>query len=111
MGCFIFFMYYFILRIKLIVLQNENQISEQRIDGSVLFVKLKKLNRLEKFRLNHAREKLYDTKRNVDNLHLQWQNLLYETHHLRKEITKCLSFKSVIINNRCFMITSGCFPQ
>ncbi|XKL60988.1 hypothetical protein PGB90_008045 [Kerria lacca] len=73
---------------------TSNSISNLRIDGSMLFVKLKKLNRLEKFRLNNAREKLYDTKRQVDNLHLQWQNLLYETHHLKKEISNCLSFKS-----------------
>ena len=79
----------------LVRLQTREQIANCRIDGSVLFAKMKKLNRLEKFRLNHAREKLYETKRQVDNLHLQWQNLLYETHHLRREITKCLSFKWV----------------
>lgn len=70
----------------------------------MLFVKLKKLNRLEKFRLNNAREKLYDTKRQVDNLHLQWQNLLYETHHLKKEISNCLSFKYVKLYLLCIII-------
>lgn len=70
------------------------------MEGSILFAKMKKLNRLEKFRLNHAREKLYDTKRKVDNLHLQWQNLLYETNHLRREITKCLSFMLVTMFSR-----------
>ncbi|XP_065213059.1 THO complex subunit 5 homolog [Planococcus citri] len=74
--------------------KQSDAVNSYRIDGSLLFVKMKKLNRLEKFRLNNARDKLYDTKREVDNLHLQWQNLLYETHHLKKEITKCLSFKS-----------------
>lgn len=75
--------------------QHGDGINNCRIDGSLIFMKMKKLNRLEKFRLNNAREKLYDTKHQVDNFHLQWQNLLYETHHLKKEITKCLSFKYV----------------
>lgn len=30
----------------------------------------------------------------MDSLHLQLQNLLYEVMHLKKEITKCLEFKS-----------------
>ncbi|KAK7601975.1 hypothetical protein V9T40_009416 [Parthenolecanium corni] len=73
---------------------NRNAILHLRVDASMLFLKMKKLNRLEKFRLHSAREKLHDTKRQVDNLHLQWQNLLYETHHLKKEISNCMSFKS-----------------
>ncbi|KAF4520125.1 hypothetical protein B566_EDAN010281, partial [Ephemera danica] len=33
-------------------------------------------------------------KQQVDSYHLQLQNLLYETMHLQKEVTKCLEFKS-----------------
>ena len=36
---------------------------------------------------------LLQAKQRIDQYHLQLQNLLYETMHLEKEITKCLEFK------------------
>ncbi|XP_054276283.1 THO complex subunit 5 homolog [Macrosteles quadrilineatus] len=74
--------------------QASTQIAEKRIHASLLFVTLKKLNRLEKFRTNQNREKLHKAKQQADSCHLQLQNLLYEILHLEKEITKCLQFKS-----------------
>ena len=37
--------------------------------------------------------KFTQAKQEVDSLHLQLQNLLYEITHLKKEINKCLQFK------------------
>ncbi|KAG8225852.1 hypothetical protein J437_LFUL004782 [Ladona fulva] len=70
------------------------EIAEKRISTSLLFVFLKKLNRLEKFRTKRSRDILNKEKQQVDSYHLQLQNLLYEILHLKKEVTKCLEFKS-----------------
>lgn len=70
------------------------EITENRIQASLLFVVLKKLNRLEKFRTKMSRDTLNREKQQVDSYHLQLQNLLYEILHLKKEVTKCLQFKS-----------------
>uniref|UniRef100_A0A1B6C294 THO complex subunit 5 homolog n=1 Tax=Clastoptera arizonana TaxID=38151 RepID=A0A1B6C294_9HEMI len=70
------------------------QLVEKRTEGVLLFAIFKKLNRLEKFRTNQSRDTLHKVKQQVDSLHLQLQNLLYETFHLQKEVTKCLQFKS-----------------
>ena len=69
------------------------EITEHRIRASLLFVVLKKLNRLEKFRTKMSRDILNREKQQVDSYHLQLQNLLYEILHLKKEVTKCLQFK------------------
>lgn len=57
-------------------------------------VKLKKLNRLDKLRLNNSRETLHKEKLQVDSNRLKLQNLIYEADHLKREINKCFSFKS-----------------
>ena len=57
-------------------------------------MKLKKLNRLDKIRLANRRESLAKEKLNVDSNRLKLQNLIYEEQHLKKEIHKCISFKS-----------------
>lgn len=57
-------------------------------------MKLKKLNRLDKIRLANRRESLAKEKLNVDSNRLRIQNLIYEADHLKKEINKCISFKS-----------------
>lgn len=57
-------------------------------------VKLKKLNRLDKLRLNNSRETLQKEKLQVDSNRLKLQNLIYEADHLKREINKCFSFKS-----------------
>ncbi|XP_068085628.1 THO complex subunit 5 homolog [Anabrus simplex] len=74
--------------------QTTAEITEKRIEVSLLFVVLKKLNRLEKFRTKASRDTLNRVKQQVDSYHLQLQNLLYEILHLKKEVTKCLQFKS-----------------
>ena len=52
--------------------------------ASLLFVTLKKLNRLEKLRVKACREATAASKQGVDSFNLQLQNLLYEVltmHH------------------------------
>jgi len=71
------------------------EITAKRIEGSLLFVTLKKLNRLDKLRLKRARDLTHDAKQRVDTFHLQLENLLYEVFHLQKEVDKCLEFKSI----------------
>ncbi|XP_074635104.1 THO complex subunit 5 homolog [Acropora palmata] len=68
--------------------------NESRIRCTLLFTILKKLNRLSHMRCKKSRERTQEAKQKVDGLHLQLQNLLYEVMHLKKEITKCLEFKS-----------------
>jgi len=69
-------------------------IQEKRIHASLLFVTLKKLNRLEKLRLKSCRDATNSSKQSVDSFNLQLQNLLYEVLHLRKEVDKCINFRS-----------------
>ncbi|KAK3919163.1 THO complex subunit 5-like protein [Frankliniella fusca] len=71
------------------------QIAEKQAEAALLFVLLRKLNRLEKLRVKQARALLLSMKSTVDSKHLQLQNLLYEVLHLQKEVTKCLNFKSL----------------
>ncbi|CRL03450.1 CLUMA_CG016281, isoform A [Clunio marinus] len=74
--------------------EAKKKIVEKRIQGSLIIVKLKKLNRLDKIRLANRRELLAKEKLNVDSNRLKLQNLIYEADHLKKEINKCISFKS-----------------
>lgn len=70
------------------------KIAEKRVDGSLAFVVLKKLNRLDKVRIRDGREALHKEKLRVDSNRLQLQNLLYEADHLKKEVQRCYLFKS-----------------
>lgn len=70
------------------------EITEKRIEGSLLIVLLKKLNRLDKVRTRAGRDELHKEKITVDSNKLQLQNLLYEAEHLRKEVQRCYEFKS-----------------
>ena len=70
------------------------EIAEKRIEGSLLIVLLKKLNRLDKVRIRAGRDELHKEKLTVDSNKLQLQNLLYEADHLRKEVQRCYEFKS-----------------
>lgn len=72
----------------------KKKISEKRVQGSMIVVKLKKLNRLDKLRLHGLRETLQKEKLQADSNRLKLQNLIYEADHLKKEIHKCFSFKS-----------------
>ena len=73
--------------------QSQSDISEKRIQASLLFVTMKKLNRLEKLRLKKSRDAPNQHKQSMDSFNLQLQNLLYEVLHLKKEVTKCVNFK------------------
>lgn len=70
------------------------EIEQRRMQSCILFMNLKKLNRLAHMRLKRGRDQTHEAKQKVDVLHLQLQNLLYEVMHLQKEISKCLEFKS-----------------
>lgn len=72
----------------------KDEIRELQIQISLEFIELKKLNRMEKFRTKYARDLLSNAKSGVDSRHLQLQNLLYEVMHSKKEVIKCLQFKS-----------------
>ncbi|XP_070572553.1 THO complex subunit 5 homolog isoform X2 [Ptychodera flava] len=75
--------------------QDRNtEVMEKRIQASLNFVNLKKLNRLSHIRCKKAKDATHDAKMKVDSFHLQLQNLLYEVMHLQKEIRKCLEFDS-----------------
>jgi len=74
--------------------KGKAEIQEKRIQASLLFVTLKKLNRLEKLRIKKCRDETNLNKQNVDTFNLQLQNLLYEVLHLKKEVTKCINYKS-----------------
>ncbi|KAK6190794.1 hypothetical protein SNE40_002582 [Patella caerulea] len=73
---------------------NNAVIDEKRIQATLQFVTLKKMNRLSHFRCRKVREATNEAKQRIDQYHLQLQNLLYEAMHLQKEINKCLEFKS-----------------
>lgn len=72
----------------------KKKIAEKRIQGSMMIVKLKKLNRLDKLRLHSRRDILQKEKLLADSNRLKLQNLIYEADHLKKEINRCFSFKS-----------------
>ncbi|XP_037502947.2 THO complex subunit 5 homolog, partial [Rhipicephalus sanguineus] len=69
-------------------------VEKLRVETSLLFLGLKKINRLDKHRLKAAKDAVNEKKQKVDNFHLQLQNLTYEVMHLQKEVTKCMEFRS-----------------
>lgn len=74
--------------------QSQTTLDNIKREASLSFVMLKKLNRLEKYRLKNSRDTLAARKSKVDSYNLQLQNLRYEIYHLKKEVVKCLQFKS-----------------
>ncbi|XP_073813764.1 THO complex subunit 5 [Musca autumnalis] len=62
--------------------------------GSLLFVLIKKVNRLVKYKVRSGREELQAQKTLVDANRLHLQNLLYEVNYLKREIKQCYKFKS-----------------
>lgn len=74
--------------------EGSPEVEQRRMQSCILFMNLKKLNRLAHMRLKRGRDQTHEAKQKVDVLHLQLQNLLYEVMHLQKEISKCLEFKS-----------------
>ncbi|XP_022085627.1 THO complex subunit 5 homolog isoform X2 [Acanthaster planci] len=73
---------------------KDEYIASRRMQASLHFITLKKLNRVAHLRCKAVRETTMGGKQRVDSLHLQLQNLLYEVMHLQKEIKKCREFKS-----------------
>ena len=74
---------------------NKALIRDKYKSGLVLATTLKKLNRLGHIRVNRARIRTHEEKNKIDEYHLELQNLLYEISYLKKEINKCLEFKSL----------------
>ncbi|TPP62854.1 THO complex subunit 5 [Fasciola gigantica] len=72
--------------------QSGEKISSAKFASLIL--SLKELNRRTQFRIRKARDRTTEQKLNVDKLHLNLQNLLYEVAHLENEIKTCLEFKS-----------------
>lgn len=57
-------------------------------------MEMKRLNRMDKYRLKEARQRFSASKEKVDKIHLQLQNIQYEVLHLQKEQKTCESFRS-----------------
>lgn len=69
-------------------------LKNKRKEASLMILLLKKVNRLEKYRIRTGRELLQKEKLFVDNNRLHLQNLLYEISYLKKEIQHCYQFTS-----------------
>jgi len=63
--------------------------------GLMLLTTIKKLNRVSHLRVNKVRNKTFDDKNKIDEHHLELQNLFYEISHIKKEVNKCLEFRSL----------------
>jgi hypothetical protein len=74
--------------------ENKNVIGGEKQKGLVLFASIRRLNRLSHLYCKDTREQTQEQKLEVDDLHLQLQNLKYEAMHLRREISNCLEFRS-----------------
>ncbi|KAL1494528.1 hypothetical protein ABEB36_010112 [Hypothenemus hampei] len=59
---------------------------------------IKKLNRMDKLNQVSERDSLNVEKQKCDSIKLNYQNLVYEFHHLLNETNKCLAFKSEFEN-------------
>lgn len=70
--------------------------SDTRKKALMLMLDLKKLNRHDKLQNRAIREQVTQARLRVDTLHLQLENLLYETTCMEKEINKCREFKSKV---------------
>ncbi|XP_053961305.1 THO complex subunit 5 [Anastrepha ludens] len=73
---------------------RDDELTEKRKYASLLFVLIKKVNRMVKYSLRSGREDLHREKVRVDSNRLHLQNLLYEVNHLKREIRYCHKFKS-----------------
>ncbi|KAL4132690.1 hypothetical protein QTP88_009807 [Uroleucon formosanum] len=72
----------------------KEKLEEYKNDVIHLFLILKKLNRLDKIRSKQKKDLLNKKKQEIDSKHLQQENLLNELFYLKKEISKCLQYKS-----------------
>ncbi|XP_014290535.1 THO complex subunit 5 homolog [Halyomorpha halys] len=72
----------------------KDKINELRKEAAFITLIMKKLNRVEKTRTKISRERVNKERHQVDVAQLKLDNLLCEIQHLRREINKCLKFKS-----------------
>lgn len=72
----------------------KDKINELRKEAAFITLIMKKLNRVEKTRMKISRERINKERHQVDVAQLKLDNLLCEIQHLRREIDKCLKFKS-----------------
>ena len=66
---------------------------EERKAGLLLFAQVRKFNRLAHLFTKETRDRTHERRLEVDELHLQLQNLCYEAMHLNNDITNCLEFR------------------
>ncbi|PIK53740.1 putative THO complex subunit 5-like A isoform X2 [Apostichopus japonicus] len=72
--------------------ENAATIAEKRAAASVLFVTLKKMNRLSQLRCKKARDMTQTTKQKVDGLHLQLQNHSMKSSDEKIELVDVATF-------------------
>ena len=73
---------------------DKNQMVQLKSEACVLVTLMRRLNRYGQIRCKLLREKSSAAKEKVDAKYLQLMNVQYEISHLKKEIQKCLNFKS-----------------
>lgn len=66
-----------------------------RIDPSILFTRLKALNRTTAQSTKLVKQQTYDARSQIDTNHLALQNLWYKRAHLEREIARCKEYESV----------------
>lgn len=66
------------------------------IRASALLARLKALNRTANLATRTHKQATADAKQDMDQTHLDLQNLLYEKRHLEREIDKCRQFAYVL---------------
>lgn len=72
----------------------EQDIDDKKLEAITEIMTLKTLNRIEKIRYKNSREFVSKVRQQVDVLQFQLQNLMCEIQHLKKEVDKCLMFRS-----------------
>ncbi|CAG9864329.1 unnamed protein product [Phyllotreta striolata] len=73
---------------------NSKKLKDIQTEIFIKMCLIKKLNRIDKIRHVYGKETLSTEKQKCDSIKLNYQNLVYELHHLVTETNKCLAFKS-----------------
>lgn len=71
---------------------SEHDAAALHIRAMALMGRLKSLHRASNTATRLAKEKTADARQEMDQSHLNLQNLLYEKRHLEREIEKCRQF-------------------
>ncbi|KIP10614.1 hypothetical protein PHLGIDRAFT_18275 [Phlebiopsis gigantea 11061_1 CR5-6] len=69
--------------------------SSVQIRAGALFARLKALNRAANAAARTHKQATAETRHDMDQTHLELQNLLYERRHLQREIVKCKQYASI----------------